>query len=232
MALDGDKCNIASLLKRNVSDLERVRFTLETSRLTDFCPNSFQFERLEYLLGLLHIKQLDLEFYNSTIDLQNALSQNHADFDAYSNFMDEKTIITPVRENLTFVAPFAQDSVCLLQSVNVMLNHIVKFDNKFWISPFSTACWIIILSLLALQIVFTSRKRQGTRFRKSAIVHFDEGVNVIIAAFATFIYLPQLRDHTTSIQQYRIPYKTAYNFADAIIRGNARAAFIKQFICI
>ena len=90
LAIDGDKCDIVSLLKRNFSDFERVRFTLETSRLTDFCPNSFKFERLEYLLGLLRIKQLDLALYNSTIDLQNALAHNHADFEAYPDFVDGK----------------------------------------------------------------------------------------------------------------------------------------------
>ena len=109
-----------------------------------------------------------------------------------------------------------------------MLNHEVKFDDKFWIAPFNTVCWIIIACLLVSQIVFTSRNRQGTRFRKSAIVHFDEGVNVIIALLATLIYLPQLRDHTTSVIQYKMPYKTAYNFADAIMRGEARAALLKD----
>ena len=128
LTIDGDKCDNVSLLKRNVSGLERVRFTLETSRLTDFCPNSFKFERLEYLLGLLRIKQLDLALYNSTIDLQSALAHNQADFEAYASFVDWKTIVTPTRENITFVAPFAQDSICLVQSVNVMLHHIVKFD--------------------------------------------------------------------------------------------------------
>ena len=228
LAFDGDKCDIESLLKRNSSDFRRIRIPMETSHLTDFCPNSFQLKRLEYLFGLLRIKQLDLELYNSTIDLQNALAQNHADFDAIPNFMDEKTIITPVRENITFVAPFAEDSVCLLQSVNVMLNRIVKFDDRFWIAPFNTVCWIIIASLLALQIVFTSRNRQENRFCKLALAHFDAGVNVIVALLTTLIYLPQLRDDTTTIQQYQIPYKTAFSFADAIMRGEARAALLNN----
>ena len=90
LAIDGEKCVPASALKRNFSDFERLRISMETSRLTDFCPNSFQFERLEYLLGLLRIKQLDLEFYNSTIDMQNALAQNHAEFEVYSDLMDGK----------------------------------------------------------------------------------------------------------------------------------------------
>ena len=82
--------------------------------------------------------------------------------------------------------------------------------------------------MLALQIVFTSRNRKENRFYKLAIAHFDAGVNVIVALLTTLIYLPQLRDDTASIQQYEIPYKTAYSFADAIMRGEARAALLKD----
>lgn len=235
LSLDGDKCDIKSLLNRNVSafdfNSERLRFTLKSSRLTDFCSSSLVFQYLEYLLALLRIKQLDLVLYNGTIDMQNALAHNGADFAAYATYMNEKTIVTSpnLRENITFVAPFEQDSICLAQSINVILKQIVTFDDRFWIAPYSAACWIIIASLLTLQVFFSLQpRRQQNRFYNSAIAHFDASIWVILAGFATFIYLPQLRFDTTATQEYKIPYKTAYSFADAIMHGEAKAALLNN----
>ena len=84
--------------------------------------------------------------------------------------------------------------------------------------------------MLTLQIFCTSRTREENRFNQLALAHFETGVNVIVALLTTLIYLPQLRDDTASILQYEIPYKTAYSFADAIMRGEARAAFFNNSI--
>lgn len=224
-----EKCYIVSNLKSNLSDFMRVRSTLENFRSTYFCPNNIRIESVEYLLGLLGIKQLDLVFYNNTIDSQNALAHNEADFDAYSRFIDEQTIVVSEEENVAFVAPFEQSSICLVQSINVMLQRVVQFDDKFWIAPYNAACWMIILSLLAVQhFCYAFRLRLKNRFFKLAITHTDASIGATLAAFATFMYLPQLRSDTASIQQYKIPYKTAESFADAVIRRQARPALVNN----
>lgn len=175
-------CNITAALNLH----ESVRsLEFEKSILTQICPGFFDLERIDYMLSLLNVNTVRFNIYKSLNSLKRALINGDADVSSYPDYV-RQVINFSHSENLSFIAPFTQDSVCLFQPANAMLNQSVTIDDKFWIAPFGLIYWMIFLCLIGLvQGLLANRHRYKCKvFYNDCIVISS----IVLAAFATFIY--------------------------------------------
>lgn len=181
-------CNIDTYFGLNKTLPASIQ--LKSSSVGTICPNFFQLSRMEYMLNLLGLKEVELIVHNNIDESSIALSKGEADVSIFATYVHLKSFPNAdVKHNLSFVAPFTQNHACMFQA-----NHFTndqQINDQFWITPYNVLCWIIFCSLLGFQrFVWPKLIRKYsdcTASKKMPLINFY--IDIALISMATFIYI-------------------------------------------
>lgn len=122
LAAKSNNCKLPPWFRLNQSD--HGRYEIERSALLQLCPTYFQLERMEYILALLGIHHLELVVLRCAEMNETVLELASGEIDTESHVMyaKETSILAANGKNLTFVAPYTQNRICLLYSLEMCVN--------------------------------------------------------------------------------------------------------------
>lgn len=177
-------CEFAQHL--NFDNATELSFKFSIKSLTEMCPGNFQLERIEFMLRLLRISSLELLIYETFEKSKAAVAAGKVDGLAHAVFVKYEDIT--IFQNITFVSPFVQDRICLMQPVNASDGRRLVFDDKYWIHPYNAVFWIFVLFMICLRQIFLINWQSFSSIRKQIMgKRCSLGSYLIITACATFM---------------------------------------------